>query len=396
MAKVGIVMPAYYQNEAYIRIAIASVLNQTYRDFLLAIVVDGAPDLVPLFQELTQGDPRVSIAAYPQNQGVAYALNYGFEIVMDAGCEYLTWVSTDNYYYPYCLDVLVREMDRSHPNIGIVYSAFRHIREDGMAAHPPEVIEEVRRFQDRSKQALLEGCIIGPCFLQRTSYCRLVDGYRFTYIQDYDYWIRLTDYCDIKYIPIQLMDYRIDSPFSLSTHIVEQPAKHRVCWNEVHRSHYETRQRRGIKPDISVLFLLRPNEVEQATHAMQKVIDQYETNFELLVVSLATRHETEAVLAPYEDPRVRVLYYSYHADFNALRKALPKARGEWCVVFDSTRMTGNLGFLRAIRKAGALDKSKAASIALDGERIVATREVGGLYGAVTVKPALAQYLQSLG
>lgn len=387
-------MPAYYQHEALIRLAVQSVLNQTWRDFNFVIVVDGAPDLVPLFSELTQGDPRVSIVAYPENQGVAFALNYGFEIVMDQGCEYLTWVSTDNVYYPHFLDALVRAMDRSHPNVGIVYSAFRHVLENGLAAHPPEVIREVREFQHRPKEALLEGCIIGPSFLQRTKYCRMVDGYRFKYIQDYDYWIRLTDYCDIQYIPVELMDYRINSPFSLSTHINDDPAKHRVCWNEVHQSHYEARQRRGIKTDISALYLIRPGEVQQARQALAKVVDQYETNFELIIVGLTTQREVEAVLEPYSDPRIRVIYYSYHRDINALRKVLAKTKSDWCVVYDSAHVTADLGYLRSVRKSGALDKTKASAITMPGPSVVASNEIVSLYQTLAVRPALMQFVEN--
>lgn len=391
MAKVGIVMPAYYQHEPYIREAVRSILTQTYRDFKLVIVVDGAAELIPLFRSLTLSDPRVSIVSYAENQGVAYALNHGFEIIMDSGCEYLTWVSTDNIYYPDFLEVLVKDMDRAPAHVGIVYSAFRYMLENGIPALTQKMEDDVGIWQNRPKEALFDGCIIGPCFLQRAKFCRLLDGYRFKFIQDYDYWIRLTDYCDIRFNPKLLMNYRLNSPYSLSTHINVNPANFRLCWNEVHQSHYDTRLRRGIRPFLTTMFIVRPGEAQLAQEKLATVVDQFETNLEILIVSLTTQKELESVIAPYDDPRIRVLYYPYHDDFHAISKALVKVRTEWCILFDSAHTTDNRSFIRAVKESGKMKHSKVA-ITMDNDLVKTSPVIGQLYLTVATKKAFGELL----
>lgn len=393
MARVGVVMPVYYQDEAYIREAIQSIRRQSYSEFTFLIVIDGALELLPLIQECTYGDPRVTMVSYPVNQGVAFALNYGFEILMDQGYDYLTWVSTDNVYYPYFLGTLVYEMNQSPPDVGIVYSSFNQVFADGKPAHTPEFLETLRSWQARSKYALLDGCIIGPSFIHRAQYCRMVDGYRFKYIQDYDYWLRMTDHCEIRYVPIELMDYRINSPFSLSTHIANDKSKFRLCWNEVHRSHYETRQRRFIPLLYSALFIVKPNEVEKAKAALGNVIDQYETNCEILIVSLTTQKDIEAIIEPYQDPRIRILYYNKHTISYAVYKALAKAKADWCIIFDSQFAPAEQSFVRSIKESGLMDPNIASSISYYNGEITSSKTVHYLYQTMTVRSRLFAFVQ---
>ncbi|SDW05343.1 glycosyltransferase family 2 protein [Paenibacillus sp. CF384] len=394
MAKVGVVMPVYYQNETYIRKAIQTVRNQQYRSFTFLIVIDGAPELLPLIQECTAGDPRVTIVSYPLNQGVAFALNYGFEILMDQGYDYLTWVSTDNIYYRQFLGTLVNELDRAGPNVGIVYSSFNQIFENGEPAHTPEFLRTLRNWQNRPKEALLDGCIIGPSFIHRAEHCRLVDGYRFKYIQDYDYWLRMTDYCDIKYVPIELMDYRINSPFSLSTHIANDISKHRLCWNEVHRSHYETRQRRSIPLLFSALFIVKPGEVARAHTAIGNIIDQYETNFELIIVSLTTQREIEEIIELFHDSRIRIFYYVNHSINYALHKALGKAKAEWCIIFDSEHAPADVTFIRTLKESNLMDAQSTSSVINYNGDITSSRTIAYLYQTMTVRSRMQAFIQA--
>ncbi|NBD23041.1 glycosyltransferase [Paenibacillus glycinis] len=394
MTKVGVVMPVYYQNEAYIRLAIHTMRNQVYRSFTFLIVIDGAPELLPLVQACTAGDERVTIVSYPVNQGVAFALNYGFEILMDQGYDYLTWVSTDNVYYPQFLGTLVSAMDRTGPDVGIVYSSFNQIFENGEPAHTPEFLRTLHSWQNRPKEALLDGCIIGPSFIHRAEYCRLVDGYRFKYIQDYDYWLRMTDNCDIKYVPVELMDYRINSPYSLSTHIANDISKHRLCWNEVHRAHYETRQRRSIPLLFSALFIVKPGEVANAHTAIGNIIDQYETNCELIIVSLTTQNEIEEIMEAFHDPRVRILYYVNHSINYALHKALRRAKAEWCIIFDSAHAPADATFIRAMKESNLLDAASTSSVFNYNGQITTSGTIAYLYQTMTVRARMQAFIQA--
>lgn len=308
MADVGIVMPVYLQNLQHLETAIQSVLNQSYTNFELVIVSDGAPQhIVHKIYQCVGLDHRVEVVEYEQNQGVAHALNVGFDRLMSRpGIDYLTWVSSDNIYYKNFLEVLVDGMKSAPPNVGLVYGSFKHILEDGSPAFDSATsVDFIRDFQTKPKEELLNVCFIGPAFLHRTSVCRQTGQYRLDPIQDYDYWIRMSEHCDIKYIPIELMSYRLNSPYALSTAIKESRKEHRKCWDAVHLSVYEARKRRGIAPEVTVVYLMR-----HISHAdierLNQLVDQYYNNYRLKIIDLSNSKSSKQIAHHIKDPRIRI------------------------------------------------------------------------------------------
>lgn len=304
--EVGIVMPVYYQKEEHVKAALHTILGQTHTDFMLCIVMDGAPEMLAFIEPLVRHDSRVHIISYEHNQGVAHALNTGFSYIYAIpSIRYVTWVSTDNLYYPHFLATLYHDITHAPPNVGIVYTCFHQIFEDGTLAHSQEFIEDMRKWQSRPKEDLLQGCIIGPAFIHRVEYCKDMDPYRFTLIQDYDYWLRMTDHCDIQFNPEVTMAYRLNSPFSLSTSIRTNPKYHRTCWNEVHQAHWETRQRRGIVPDLTIVYVVK-NTTNDLFNNLSRLIDQYYTNYDLFLVNLSGVDIQQIVADEYNDRRIIV------------------------------------------------------------------------------------------
>lgn len=74
--KVSIILPCY-NVEKYIAKSIQSVLDQTYTDFELLVVIDGSPDNSKAVAE-TFNDDRITIYEKP-NGGLSDARNYGLE-----------------------------------------------------------------------------------------------------------------------------------------------------------------------------------------------------------------------------------------------------------------------------------------------------------------------------
>jgi glycosyltransferase involved in cell wall biosynthesis len=306
LTDLGIVMPIYYQKEEHIRNAIRTILTQSHTDFSFYIVVDGALDLLPIIYDEIDEDKRVKIIAYKENKGVAFALNRGFEeIYRDPNIKYTTWVSSDNIYYPFFLKTLYEGIVNSSKDIGIVYTSFNRIFDNGEPAHDEKYLSTLHEWQS-STDTMFEGCIIGPAFIHRVEYCKLVEPYRITLIQDYDYWLRMMDICKIKYIPVETMEYRIDSPLSLSTNINTSPKYHRICWNEVHLAHWETRKRRGILPELTIVYFLY-EATEQTLKNFGNVIDQFWTNYKLYLVNCSPRNNLKEINEIYFDPRVTFL-----------------------------------------------------------------------------------------
>lgn len=91
MCKISIIMPVY-NKEKYIKKAIESILNQTFKDWEMLIIDDGSTDdslaVCRIFE-----DPRIHVIS-TENSGVSHARNIGVD---KAQGEYLTFVDGDDY-----------------------------------------------------------------------------------------------------------------------------------------------------------------------------------------------------------------------------------------------------------------------------------------------------------
>ena len=121
--KISIVMPTYNQDK-YIKEAIDSILNQTFKDFELIIVNDGSTDDTENIIK-TYNDKRI-IYLEKENGGTGSALNLGFSI---ARGKYETWFASDNVLYLNGLEELNKYLDESN-NIDYVYANFDVVQMD--------------------------------------------------------------------------------------------------------------------------------------------------------------------------------------------------------------------------------------------------------------------------
>lgn len=91
--KVSIIIPVY-NGENYIREAIESALNQTYKNIEIIVVNDGSQDNTDKICKSYGNKIRYF---KKENGGVATALNYGIEKMTG---KYVSWLSHDDVYYP--------------------------------------------------------------------------------------------------------------------------------------------------------------------------------------------------------------------------------------------------------------------------------------------------------
>ena len=93
MPKYSIIVPIY-KVETFIRQCIASLVNQTFRDFEIILVDDGSPDKCPeICDEYALKDPRIQVIHKP-NGGVVSARKAG--LAHSCG-EYITFVDGDDW-----------------------------------------------------------------------------------------------------------------------------------------------------------------------------------------------------------------------------------------------------------------------------------------------------------
>jgi glycosyltransferase involved in cell wall biosynthesis len=305
MPDVGIVMPVYNQKESYLRSAIQSILAQSYRDFQLIIVIDGASsDVEKAIIEEVRQEKRVNIIVNQQNQGIATALNLGFRKLMCLSeIEYLTWVSSDNIYYPKFIYKLRKTLKKGPPTLGLVYSCFRHIDDKGKSYHDENFLENFRKWQQQPKEHLLDICFIGASFMYKKIYARLAGDYRLGTVEDYDYWLRLTEHCDIKYIPIQLMDYRVFSPYSISDKLRTSVEHNRRWQYMLQLAKHQARVRRNIPCETTILFPVKDG-MEYTVKQLERLLKQYYSNYNLIIIDTSSDPKETIALRKIPDPRI--------------------------------------------------------------------------------------------
>jgi glycosyltransferase involved in cell wall biosynthesis len=124
MTAVSVIMPVY-NVEKYLAPAIASVLAQTFTDFELIIVDDGATDgsaaIYSSFDDL-----RIRVIRQ-KNRGLAGARNTG---IRNARGDYIALLDSDDLWRPEKLSAHVAHL-QARPDLGVSYSASEFIDERG-------------------------------------------------------------------------------------------------------------------------------------------------------------------------------------------------------------------------------------------------------------------------
>ena len=124
MPEVSVIVPVY-NVEAYVAKCIDSILAQTFTDYELILVNDGATDGSPaILHEYAGKDPRISVIDKP-NGGLSDARNAGMK---QASGTYLCFIDSDDFIEPQMLEKTVRKLHETDADIitsrGLIEEAF--------------------------------------------------------------------------------------------------------------------------------------------------------------------------------------------------------------------------------------------------------------------------------
>ena len=205
--KVSVVIPAY-NHEKYVGEAIQSVLDQTFQDLELIIINDGSTDHTEA-EILTFKDDRIRYYSQ-ENRGLSATLNRGIELSRG---EYFNFLPSDDAFFPEKLETQLRCFEED-PNLGLVFAypflidaEGREIT-DGPAAQwaivPYKTKEEIfPAFFERDFLSAPTALIKMDCFKKVG-----VFDESFQYAQDYDMWMRVLKYFDVRLLKQPLVKYR--------------------------------------------------------------------------------------------------------------------------------------------------------------------------------------------
>jgi glycosyltransferase involved in cell wall biosynthesis len=135
---VSVLLPVY--NAApYLREAIDSILNQTYKDFELLAINDGSTDgSREILDEYT--DPRIIIIDNPQNMGLIKTLNTG---IRHARGEFLARMDADDLSKPDRFEQQINLLKKK-PEIGVVGCWVQRFGVDNEVVNYPEHDDEIK------------------------------------------------------------------------------------------------------------------------------------------------------------------------------------------------------------------------------------------------------------
>lgn len=115
----SVLMPVFNQC-AFVRRAISSLLQQTLSDWELIIINDGSTDATKEFITDYTTDPRVKYIENKTNRGLGYALNRG----MDAATgKYIAYLPADDFFYEDHLETLAVALEK--PDAVLAFSGIR-------------------------------------------------------------------------------------------------------------------------------------------------------------------------------------------------------------------------------------------------------------------------------
>ncbi len=178
MAKISIIIPAY-NSEMYIDKCIESIVNQTYIDWEIIIVIDGSEDHTEEKARVWE-EKNTNIRVLSQkNQGAGPARNNG---LCHATGEYVMFIDPDDWIERTMLEVYIREIDSNNgcdllisDSICDYYDGNKYLYSDFKKVEPLSCCskEEIRH---QYFKLFVNGLVRGPvCKLYKKE---IIDKYR--------------------------------------------------------------------------------------------------------------------------------------------------------------------------------------------------------------------------
>ena len=239
MELVSVLMSVYNENLVWIQESLESILNQTYENIEVILVVDNPSimfDVKNYLEIIQEKDSRLKVIYNSENLGLALSLNVGLE---NARGSLIARMDADDFALPERFERQVNFL-KSQPKIALVGTGRYLMSENGVVNKD---YETPVCGADKIKKVLpCTSCIVHPSIMIWTEVLKKVGGYRnFRQSQDYDLWLRLSSSgYQMDNIDEPLMLYRLrDNGISLKKPYLQ------YLTARYQRKMYKIRMRRG-------------------------------------------------------------------------------------------------------------------------------------------------------
>lgn len=182
---IAVLLSVYKNDRAeFLRLSIDSILNQSYKNIILYIGVDGTigEKLYKCLEQYEQ-EKRVNIVYFPENRGLAVVLNDLLILCKEANIEYIARMDADDISVPNRLANQVNYL-LLHPEVDVVGGRIEEINEqserNGKSVTYPLTHQECFKFF-RYRDPLAH-----PAVMFRKSFFDKAKGYRNEYRKNQD------------------------------------------------------------------------------------------------------------------------------------------------------------------------------------------------------------------
>jgi len=356
--KFSIVMPNY-NNAKYIAEAIESVLNQSFKNWELIIVEDHSTDNSLEIISRYLDDKRIRLIQHESNRGYITALKSG---IVNVQSEYFGILDSDDCLMPSAVETMYLN-HVALPDAGLIYSQFMCCREDlrprqigfGAELRPGKtnlethVVSAFRTFKMRD-------------YLKTSGYDEEI-----LYAEDRDITLKMEEVTQLKFVDKCLYLYR-ELPHSQS----HDPKKAFIGRQSRERARLKALRRRQMmfekqKADIQArLTKLENNELQAvcAEHnqpnlfdvqagplvsvimpaynsaeyikaAIESVLIQNYTNFELVIINDGSTDNTDKIVHGFKDGKIRYLWQKNRGLAATHNTGIRQSRGEFITKLDA-------------------------------------------------------------
>src|SRR5690606_10164302 len=189
------IVSAWYNREPWVKDSIASVLNQTYNQIEVVVIDDGSSD--GTLRELRSiNDGRMRVLTQ-ENQGFVRAIR---RAVAESRGEFVAVLDAGDIAGPTLIEKQVEVLHRND-HVGMVATYVKHVDVEtgGSKISSPRLDSSKPLVRQLIRRNMFSH---GGIMYRRSLYDR-VGGDRefFKFSQDYDLWLRMSEYADAVIIP---------------------------------------------------------------------------------------------------------------------------------------------------------------------------------------------------
>ena len=216
--QVSVIIPAYNAEE-FIEETILSVLKQTYQNFEIIVIDDASEDSTrSIVKKLSSKEKRIKLYEIPHVGKPAVLRNIG---VQKSEGEFIAFLDSDDIWQKEKLEEQIKLL-KTDPLLSLVYSASKTFGEVHLFSSKYEILPLPFKAAITKKDLIMKGnSVTCSTVIAKKELLLKTGGFdesnSLAFVEDYDLWIKLSDYGPLGFIPRIHTFYRIHPTQSSKT-----------------------------------------------------------------------------------------------------------------------------------------------------------------------------------